>query len=360
MATYYADLDLKGSDGSGTIGDPFKHSKFINFMESDSSVGDEIKVKGSADYSSSERLWVYAGRSVTPWINEPLRLHMNEDIINRGTIRGMISETQECLAENGGTFLSCFLKITDTGNSDFFIGSGNSAQGCTVLMPNQVFKVSSESSLVDCIIDATVYFLDADSTNCVYTDSTLPAGANHINYQVGWISPTWPAWDASQSSFDNNLLYTNITTPPEPGNAPYTGYELGLWDTTRFGIGAMSFGDASTTTTVAPTTTTVAPTTTTEAPTTTTEAPTTTTEAPTTTTTEAPTTTTTEAPTTTTTAPTTTTEAPVRPIPAWPPTRDTVRERATADGGPGARHATYDEIPSKRVMADYHTPWWLR
>lgn len=46
--------------------------------------------------------------------------------------------------------------------------------------------------------------------------------------------------------------------------------------------------------------------------------------------------------------------------PAWPPTRETVRKVATADGGPGARTASYDPVPAKRVMADYHSPWWFR
>jgi hypothetical protein len=59
--------------------------------------------------------------------------------------------------------------------------------------------------------------------------------------------PSWPAWDATQSAFSKVLLSIGIETPPQPGNSPYTGYELGLWNTVRDGIGSMDFNIAPTT-----------------------------------------------------------------------------------------------------------------
>lgn len=89
------------------------------------------------------------------------------------------------------------------------------------------------------LYDGNVSF---SSDKCVidkFYDNT-PFGTN-TNLQNIWTAPTWPSGNAAQSAFNEDLLSVGINTPPEPGTSPYTGYAIGLWGTSRTGIGAMDF-----------------------------------------------------------------------------------------------------------------------
>lgn len=316
MATFFANLDLDGTGGAGSLGDPWRATTFKSQLEglpADSTV----KLKGRRDYGATA-VAVESGTRLENWEAEPWRIKNSDFFTLNGaaTITNGIIESNELELFAGAIALDCYIRTTTQQR----LGSSNdtavTVKGSTLISPlirnlgsGTYRKISIIDSIIDCTSFTALTFGNATTDNCIFTKATLPDGT-HTDYQVGWTPPTWPAWDASQSAFNENLLYTGIATPPQPGNSPYTGYERGLWDSTRNGIGAMDFISAASTTT---TTTSTTP------------------------------------------APTTTTLAP-----AWPPTRDTVRERATSDGGPGARSASYDANPAKRITADYHAPWWLR
>lgn len=90
---------------------------------------------------------------------------------------------------------------------------------------------------------------------CVFTDATPSSYAIQTlegDNQFGWSMPAAPAWDANKYAYDWADIGTGINTPPQPGIGspsysqavvfvPIT-YALGMWGTTRTGIGAMTFG----------------------------------------------------------------------------------------------------------------------
>jgi hypothetical protein len=305
MGTYYADLSLSGTGGDGSIGNPWHAGTFQ--LQCNSLVTSEtIYVKGQGTLTAGNLDIGQLGGFLTilPWEGigvYAINMLNNSLIIRQGSsVKNLIAN----VASNRSftqfptsTLLSSFIK---GGRADI-VGF---AKGCTFVV-NECYGngCGAPTTLDDSIIDCANFGIWANVTsrNCCFTGA-LPSG-NHSDYQINWIPPTWPAWNAAQSAFSSALLSVGITTPPQPGNSPYTDYEIGLWETTRTGIGAMAF-ESTTTTTGGPTTTTLAP--------------------------------------------------------AWPPTKDSVRERTGPDGGPGARSASYDENPAKRVMADYHAPWWLK
>jgi hypothetical protein len=69
------------------------------------------------------------------------------------------------------------------------------------------------------------------------------AGSTLINSQTGWAQPINPSWnDADRNDFHTVILSSGTIMPPQPGDPPYTTFEVGLWDTSRSGIGAVYFG----------------------------------------------------------------------------------------------------------------------
>jgi hypothetical protein len=76
------------------------------------------------------------------------------------------------------------------------------------------------------------------ANNCFTADSALFQSGSLSDCQYNWTPPAWPAYDAVQSSFLDDLLSIGITTPPQPG----TDVGLtGLWGELRTGIGGCWF-----------------------------------------------------------------------------------------------------------------------
>lgn len=267
MATYYADLDLTGAGGDGSIGDPWHADTFQTITNGGLSSGDIVKVKGSHDYGVGAQIIGGIGTTLTieNWTSDPWRLKnssfavQNDSTIKNGIINCSIFSSTDGLYSN-----NCFIKA-DTNFLFWYSFSGKTfkIRGSTCITPlfdNGESCGSNLTDFLDSILDISTinYFDNAGSNNCVFSAAVIPGIGVHTNAQTGWTPPSWPSWDASQSAFSENLLYVGIAAPPQPGNAPYTGYEQGFWDSTRNGIGAMDFtsSGSTTTTTLAPTTTT--------------------------------------------------------------------------------------------------------
>ena len=110
----------------------------------------------------------------------------------------------------------------------------------------------------DCIIDCANP--DIDFKNGTHNRNTFSiaswAGGTKNNCQFGgtWTPPAWPTWVEEVAPFATNktnwalsTLMTGahaISTYPEPGTPPYTGYATDLWGTARNGIGTGFMGAA--------------------------------------------------------------------------------------------------------------------
>lgn len=75
------------------------------------------------------------------------------------------------------------------------------------------------------------------ATNCAFNFPEW-SGAYSIS---DWDAPPFPSGLSPQAEFSSTVLSVGLTTPPQPGNPPYSGYEYGLWGGARTGIGAMDF-----------------------------------------------------------------------------------------------------------------------
>jgi hypothetical protein len=95
------------------------------------------------------------------------------------------------------------------------------------------------NSTIDGTPTGGAWHASSAGANCAFTsaDTAWPAAAI-TDSQYNWTPPTWPAWNAVQAAFLDDLLSVGITTPPQPGtDAGLTG----LWGELRTGIGGYWF-----------------------------------------------------------------------------------------------------------------------
>lgn len=249
MATYYLDLDITGS-GTGTTSDPFTSDQFLsNLSDGTLSNGDSIYIKGSHDFGS-ETVTLAATCTYDRWdtrfdngIDAPWRIKAN--VINlqyADTLKNGILYQAGSNGSIEGELINCYI-ITD---GSLYWGGDNDVKGCLVNASggSLLEGFSSYVSVIDTIIVGSISS-PSNYINCAFTDSS--SGGSDTDCQFNWSAPSMPAWDADQSSFQADILSAGITTPPQPGNSPYSGYETGLWGESRTGIGAMSFGVADST-----------------------------------------------------------------------------------------------------------------
>lgn len=249
--TYYVDLgpyDV-APDGYGTESSPWNKAAFETFMDECFAGGDIIKIKGSANIEGTFSIVpigiANANVILTNWVTEPWRVDCNNGAVVSGTFKNGIIRATSDFDNSGGTVIDCYIEspeIAGRGDCHF--------KGCTLLstilrgyIHGQVGP-SQPCNFTDSIITASsiLYFDLAVTNRCVFTIAAIPGSGTHTNDQVNWTPPTFPAWDDIViSNFNDTVLAVGITTPPQPGNAPYTGYDKGLWDSNRAGIGAMVF-----------------------------------------------------------------------------------------------------------------------
>lgn len=244
MATYYVNLDLPGSGGDGSISDPY-HASDLRYIWD----GNTLYIKGMYDAPFNV---AFSSCTVLPWGTEPyrlssIRLNFSSSNISGGIFR---STSQEYLLINASTVTNCYLIPFDgLSNSDcvYFLYT-STMKGCTVAGRVQATQpCGGNSILIDNVFAGYILGggMYADITNCCFVSASIPSGGSRTNCQVDWSAPTMPAWDAQQSAFRTSSLYANITTPPQPGETPYTGYETDLWGNIRTGIGT-GFMDTTT------------------------------------------------------------------------------------------------------------------
>jgi hypothetical protein len=146
------------------------------------------------------------------------------------------------------TIRNCYVKATYFGLN---LGTVFTCEGCLLdilefdLLGNGVDGVSA-AIVKDCAIKTVNGYWaaigDITFDNCasnlpiVNMDPTPVFTAT--NCQENWVPPVLPAWDADQIAFDTSVLYAGISTPPQPGNPPYSGYATDLYGNPRNGIGA--------------------------------------------------------------------------------------------------------------------------
>jgi len=113
------------------------------------------------------------------------------------------------------------------------------------LLKNRYINVLAPSVFVDCLLGSVVDVDNGNFVRCAMAD-TPQIGGLVDECQVGWTQPTVPQWDGDKQGFYNSILSLGTESPPQPGIAPYVGYEKGLWGSNRIGIGAVYFNKQST------------------------------------------------------------------------------------------------------------------
>lgn len=276
MANIYIDLEAVGTGHAGTTGDPWSFQDFQNFAQnyyttSSPETGYNFYLRGSVDINENEMYMVggFSGFTYDAWdpsLYGPWRVRC---LNFYEWIEGMRSEYRDPTGRiSGGIFeftlgartitrapmYNCFVKTAEISN-----GNDMPLYGCSFYCTNK-FK-GGDTTIKDCAISSPV-IESQDGYNTTYINcavNSINENDTYTDCQTDWVPTVAPAWDADQSAFGVSVLYAGVTTLPQPGNPPYTGYTTDLWGNPRTGIGAGLMGDPTTTTTTeAPTTTTTA------------------------------------------------------------------------------------------------------
>ena len=245
MADFYVDLGFPGTGGTGTIIDPWYAETFHAEIANNHS-GDTFFIQGI--YLGSSRFQFgrtgnWNNVTLQNWTSDPWRPHTDllsvEQSANSILIKNAILTGLDRLVISSATYLDCFFMGIGAGSIEYaLLGT---FKGCTFSGGDSGSLWFGSSTITDSIFDGSCNFSSSTTTShCVFTDAILPLGV-HTNYQLGWAAPATPAWNDPRTSFASSSLSAGITTPAEPGTPPYIDYELGLWDSTRIGIGSMEF-----------------------------------------------------------------------------------------------------------------------
>jgi len=251
MADKFVNLSLETTGSAGTEGDPYSFADFLTYLGT-SPAATDFYFYGShsgTDYVDYYDAGLVGNHTIRPYYPEtPWRLDINYWGIKSAMVvyNGIINCSSE-LEINRCTYNTCILYATDY----IYVRSSGNANGCIISAGtgiltdgpgNSVFQdnlikapyisdyYSGPTSVAfnRCAIDCASY----TSSNTTYTDC-----------QQDWTAPAFPAWNEEETSeFSSAVLLADVTTPPRPGNAPYTGYETGLFDEQeRSDIGACFF-----------------------------------------------------------------------------------------------------------------------
>jgi len=252
MSTYYLDLAQTGSGHAGTELDPWS---WADASAGSYSSGDIVLIRGSATVANANFPLGY-GNIVTldKWGDDPWRIRVTDDfrfysqyIVKNGII-SIAYDSSITLSGplNNMNIIHESLIDANINVYDASYGLTTVFKGCSIKAGKLTAVSTAIASAIDSIIAAadTTRAGDTDVfiiTNCATTSTDPGAWLTKTNCQFGWTAPTWPAWDASKASWASDILNVGITTPPEPGNPPYTDYATDPWGATRTGIGALSF-----------------------------------------------------------------------------------------------------------------------
>lgn len=261
MAIYYVDLDLASNPGY-LENDPLQPMGWAEFQPfhdpSGGGILHEMRIKGSRDAAAENKLidrlrlkaWdltLYGpwrlriqeiGNFVGTLSNDNCEIH--DGIIEAHNLRHLAGTLSTSLIIN-----NCFIR------SNYFSFQSNLAAPMTITIQGSTIRINTNVQgfdptiiIQDSVIDwpnSKTITSSSTFTNSVFNRPNDWSGISSIvDCQFNWTPPSWPTWDASQSSWSSSIA-SGIDTPPQPGNAPYTGYETGLFGNPRSGIGAFYF-----------------------------------------------------------------------------------------------------------------------
>ena len=149
-------------------------------------------------------------------------------------------------------------------NRSTFAMEAGKFYGCTFITGAQDVNIRAtfppanpETRFVDCkFISNGVRVYDLTTghkvgfTNCAFKcprptkfDNNYHPGITTTYCQYNWSAPAQPAWNADKSAFVESVLSAGISTPPQPGNPSYSGfnksYDTDPWGNPRDSIGAV-------------------------------------------------------------------------------------------------------------------------
>jgi hypothetical protein len=234
--TYYANLDIGGTGGDGTYGDPWYADTFKAMMEGATLLGtDVVNVKGSYEYTGTMTIDAATpGLVVQNWDNTPWRVKGTTFQVQSGCkVYNAIVEAEDIRTITSEVY-GCLLYGTANLYVDDVI-----QKGCTLVTPILAGECIGEVHQYDCVIDAGAYSgFDSSYTSdhCVFS-AAVPAAGTHTDYQESWTPPSWPAWNAAKEAFLKTIVLDGVSNPPSPGVSPYTGYDTLAWGNPRDDIG---------------------------------------------------------------------------------------------------------------------------
>jgi hypothetical protein len=266
MATYYLDLNVSASSDDGiTNSTPMNLSDFIAMSKVS---GDIFYVKGSREEVILSNYTVYTDyNNPVTWkqwlgLNEPWRFYihgsasdlntyLNGIKLEGGILKITLSAPSSKIYLNS-SIINCIVDVFPGGSSTVL-----SLEGSDKLIKGSIFKHTGSGTgglttqsieFEDCIV--LLYHISSPGamnvtfTNCAFNLNnggiffTVTSADSHLLTSF----PTIPDWDADESDWSYYSLFSEIPTPPQPGNSPYTGYETDLWGNQRLGIGNGFFG----------------------------------------------------------------------------------------------------------------------
>ena len=265
---------------AGSQIDPWSFEDFFNYADMGLPLGgDVINLKGQRTIShldidsySSPGLVTLQGWDSE--INGPWRLNCTDEI-SLGDFDNVFSVAiQDCIIQTNSLYISSneaepayiknsYIYAMDTFEIDFYDNGQIDIEGSTIVAVNQFYFYNDDgynssynfkdSNIINGgetgvsydgvnnsalnLTNCTMYLFEGDF-------DTFGSNFNSVtktNCQFG-LGFMMPAWDADQNSFSYDFFSSLFTTPPKPGNPPYSGYEAGLWGEDRLGIGAFYFG----------------------------------------------------------------------------------------------------------------------
>jgi len=263
MAIYHVNLSGPLSGGDGSQGNPFGFVDLLTIIRGGQGlwpkaiyVGDTFYIKGSLDIPTDIGLTSYLSinSAFLLWdtvydpvngVDEPWRLNYSASFIrlseNLTIDRMILSAPTINWGTNGVTqeYTNCIIKAAEIGCSPY---ATIIVKGSTIIISGDLTdNIDNAVTMIDTVavlnnlVDPGTWV----TNNCVFNIASFLG--THTDSQFSWTPPAFPAWDAAKELWDSALLSIGITTPPQPGNPPYTGYSTGLWDSRRTGIGGFYF-----------------------------------------------------------------------------------------------------------------------
>jgi len=181
--------------------------------------------------SNSGTFNVSSSHNYLPWrpdINGPWAIRANG--VANCTINGGILIS--CSDPSDAVFLNCQVTFNES-----VVSSGKvTMKGCLVSVSGDFDSVSAElESSAFKVTGAIASSGSGTAVNCAFNKSS--GNLVKSNCQNNWYPPPFPEFWQPKEDFSTGFLYEDVTTPPQPGLIPYTGYETDLWGAPRQTIG---------------------------------------------------------------------------------------------------------------------------